>query len=70
MKDITCPDCGRFLFKQAGTVVLEALTCPNSACKAKMNIKIISADQVADMRHKFVTPEKPSRLKGKDVEVS
>lgn len=68
MKDITCKHCNRFLFKQAGTVVIEGLICPNSSCKAKLNFKIISADTSKDIRHKFVTPE--TKPKNKEVTIS
>lgn len=71
MIDVNCPHCDRYLFKQAGTVVLEGLICPNSDCKAKLNIKIISADHTADIKHKFVTPERgPKTIKEKVTEVS
>lgn len=71
MTDITCPHCKRYLFKQAGTVVIESLICPNTDCKAMLNFKIISADQVADIKHKFANPERPPKnLKDKAVEVS
>lgn len=66
MNNITCRHCGRFLFEQAGTVVIEKLTCPG--CKAKLNFKIIQADIVKDLTHKFVNPEQPP--KKKEVEVS
>lgn len=68
MNDISCKFCGRYLFKQAGTVVIEGLICPNSECKAKLNFKIIQADQVKDLTHKFVNPEREP--KKKQVEVS
>lgn len=68
MNDINCKHCGRYLFKQAGTVVIEGLICPNSSCKAKLNFKIIEADHVRNITHKFVNPESPP--KNKEVEVS
>jgi phage FluMu protein Com len=67
MKDINCKFCGRYLFKQAGTVVIEEVPCPG--CKAKLNFKLISADQTADITHKFIHLEQPPKAK-KQVEVS
>jgi phage FluMu protein Com len=66
MKDISCKHCGRFLFTQAGTVVMEKMTCPG--CKAKLNFKMIEADDTLNYTHKFVHPEQPP--KKKQVEVS
>lgn len=63
MNDITCKFCGRYLFKQAGTVVIEGLICPNSSCKAKLNFKMIQADTTKDITHKFATPETPPKNK-------
>lgn len=63
MRDINCKHCGRYLFKQAGTVVIEGLICPNSDCKAKLNFKIVMADQTKDITHKFVSPERPPKTK-------
>lgn len=72
MQDITCKYCKRYLFKQAGTVVIEGLICPNSDCKAKLNFKIIQADNVKDITHKFVNPEREpkSKLEGKNPEIT
>jgi phage FluMu protein Com len=66
-KDINCKHCNRFLFEQAGTVVIEKMTCPS--CKAKMNFKLINANTAKDYTHKFVNPEQPPK-KTKEVEVS
>ncbi len=66
--DITCKHCGRFLFKQVGSVVIEGLICPNSSCKAKMNFKIVTGDRAKDVSHKFATPE--TLPKKKEAEVS
>lgn len=66
MKDITCKHCDRFLFVQAGTVVIEKFTCPG--CKAKLNFKIVQADSTKDYTHKFINDERPP--KKKEVEVS
>jgi phage FluMu protein Com len=61
--DIKCKFCGRFLFKQMGTVVIEGLKCPNNDCKAKLNFKIINADIEKDIRHKFINDEQPPKAK-------
>lgn len=67
MEDVDCKHCGRFLFKRAGTVVIEGLICPNSACKAKLNFKIIEADHVKNLTHKFVNAESPPKSKAPEV---
>lgn len=67
MKDITCKHCNRFLFVQAGTVVIEKMICPNSDCKATLNFKIINGDVTKDIRHKFVNPERPPKKKAVEV---
>jgi uncharacterized Zn finger protein (UPF0148 family) len=61
--DIVCKHCGRYLFKQVGTVVIEGIICPNSSCKAKMNFKIIQSDQTKDITHKFAQLEQPPKEK-------
>lgn len=66
--DINCKHCGRYLFRQVGTVLIEGLICPNSSCKAKLNFKIVTADRVKDVTHKFTTPE--TEPKKKEIEVS
>lgn len=70
MNDILCKFCDRYLFKQAGTVVIEGLICPNSSCKARLNFKIINADITKDIVHKFATPEQPPKQKDVKPEVS
>ncbi len=54
---VNCKHCGRYLFKQVGTVVIEDLICPNSECKAHLNIKIIARDEQNNVRAKFTAPE-------------
>ncbi len=65
--DITCKHCGRYLFKQAGTVVIEGLICPNSSCKAKLNFKIVTADRAKDVKHVFTSSETPPKSKEPEV---
>lgn len=61
MNDVKCKHCQRFLFVQAGTVIIEKMTCPG--CKAKLNFKIINGDKMKDIRHKFVNPETEPKKK-------
>lgn len=61
--DINCKHCGRYLFKQVGTVVIEGIICPNSACKARLNFKIVTADRAKDIRHEFTTKETEPKKK-------
>lgn len=58
---VECKHCGRFLFKAAGTVVIEGLICPNTGCKAALNFKIVNSDPAQDIKYKFVDPERPPR---------
>lgn len=67
MQTISCEHCGRYLFKQAGTVVIEEMICPNNACKARLNFKIVEADHIKDIRYKFVTPAQPPKKKVLEV---
>lgn len=67
IKELKCKDCGRHLGKAMGTIIAE-LNCPNSACRATTQFKIINGDIVSDLRFKFVDPPKPP--KKKEVEVS
>lgn len=62
-KEISCKFCGRYLFKQAGTVVVEGIICPNSQCKARLNFKLIQADDSKNYSRKFVEPEQPPKQK-------
>lgn len=66
-KEIHCKHCDRFLFEQAGTVVIEKMTCPG--CKAKLNFKLLKADNSKDYSHKFINEEVPPKAK-KEIEVS
>lgn len=61
--DVNCKHCGRYLFKQVGTVVIEGLICGNSACKARLNFKFINSDPMSDMKYKFVNPEQAPKEK-------
>lgn len=65
--DITCKHCDRYLFKAAGTVIIEELPCPNSKCKAKLNFKIVSNDINKDIRHSFQHQEQPPKVQQKET---
>lgn len=67
LKKLDCKDCGRHLGEAYGTIIAE-LKCPNSACKATTQFKIINGDTVSDIRFKFIDP--PKAPKKKEVEVS
>lgn len=41
---VYCKHCKRFLFETAGTTLIQGLICPNSKCKARLNIKVITND--------------------------
>lgn len=60
---VTCKHCGRYLFKAKGTTIIEQFPCPNSKCRAKLNIKIIDMDSTDEQRrYKFTTAELPPKL--------
>ena len=62
---IHCRFCDRYLFTQAGSVVIEDMVCSNSSCKAHLNFKLVVSDQTQDLRHKFVNKEKQPKKKAK-----
>lgn len=41
---VYCKHCKRFLFETVGTTLIQGLICPNSKCKARLNIKVITND--------------------------
>lgn len=60
--EVNCKHCGRYLFTASGTVIVEQLPCPNSKCRAKLNIKIVSNDATHDdLRYRFKTEEQPPK---------
>lgn len=62
--EVKCKHCSRFLFKAVGTTIVSNLPCPNSSCRAKLNIKVINYDSSEEERHhKFATPETPPKTK-------
>lgn len=55
---IRCKHCKRYLFESAGTVVIQGFICPNSDCKARLNLKIVNQNtSIADIKAKFMTQE-------------
>lgn len=60
--EVKCKHCGRYLFTAKGVVILEQFPCPNTKCKAKLNIKIVTLDSTDDQtRYKFSTLETPPK---------
>lgn len=60
---VTCKHCGRYLFNAVKSMVVEGVVCPNSKCKAKLNIKVLF---LSDTSHElegysFTEPEQPPR---------
>lgn len=59
---VDCKYCGRYLFNACGTTIIEQLPCPNTKCKAKLNIKIVTSDSTpAQLNYKFTTQESPGK---------
>lgn len=47
-----------------GTTIIENLICPNSKCKAHLNIKVITPKSTIDeINYKFVSNEIPPKEK-------
>lgn len=56
--EVNCRHCDRYLFTAKGTTIIEQLPCPNSKCRAKMNIKIVNSNStMAEINYKFETTE-------------
>ena len=61
---VHCKYCGRYLLEAKGTAIIENLICPNSKCKAHLNIKVITPKSTTDeINYKFVSPEIPPKEK-------
>lgn len=61
---VCCKYCGRYLLEAKGTVIIENLICPNSKCKAHLNIKVITPKSTIDeINYKFVSNEIPPKEK-------
>lgn len=66
---VNCKHCDRYLFDAITSVAIQGLICPNSKCKARLNIKVVfTSDQshsVADVT--FTEKETPPRIAPKSV---
>lgn len=57
-----CKYCGRYIMDIEGTTIVENLICPNSKCKAHLNIKVVTPESSeADVKYKFKTIESPNK---------
>lgn len=55
---LTCKHCGRYLGDVEGTTIIEGLICPNSKCKARLNIKVVTPNSSEkDVRYTFKMEE-------------
>lgn len=62
--EVSCKHCDRYLFTAKGTTILEQMPCPNSKCKAKLNIKIVTSDSLEnEIKYKFTTEEQGPKEK-------
>jgi len=63
MIKINCKYCGRYLFEAVASTAIQGLICPNSKCKAKLNIKVLFATDCTDKIKQlvFTEDEKPPR---------
>lgn len=60
--EVTCKYCKRYLFTAKGTVIIEQLPCPNSKCRARLNIKIVTPNSSSgELRYKFESQEQPPK---------
>lgn len=56
--EVKCKHCDRYLFTAKGTVIAEQFPCPNSKCKAKLNLKIVHSGSTQDqVRYRFQSDE-------------
>ena len=59
-----CKHCGRYIMDIEGTTIIENLVCPNSKCKAHLNVKVITPQStVEEINYKFKTKELPPKKK-------
>ena len=59
---ICCKYCGRYLLDAKGTTIIENLICPNSKCKAHLNIKVITPKStIEEINYKFDSEEVPPK---------
>ena len=63
--DIRCKHCNRYLGTAVGTVIIEGMPCPNSKCRAKLNIKVVDSDSTAEqIAFRFASEEVGPKLSG------
>lgn len=56
--EVNCKHCDRYLFTAKGTTIIEQMPCPNSKCKAKLNIKIVTPSSThAELHYTFTSEE-------------
>ena len=61
---INCKYCGRYLMEADGTTIVKGVICTNTKCKAKLNIKVVTASSTEkEIRYKFDEPEVPPKAK-------
>lgn len=59
---LTCKYCGRYICEIEGTAILENLVCPNSKCKAHLNVKIVGSDSTPEqINYRFKCAEIPPK---------
>lgn len=62
---LTCKYCDRYICEVEGTAILENLVCPNSKCKAHLNVKIVTPDSTAEqINYRFKCREIPPKARG------
>lgn len=58
----TCKHCGRYIMDIKGTTIIENLVCPNSKCKAHLNVKVITPQSTTDeINYHFTQKEVPPK---------
>lgn len=59
-----CKYCGRYIMDIEGTTIIENLVCPNSKCKAHLNVKVVTPQStVEEINYKFKSKELPPKKK-------
>lgn len=59
-----CKYCGRYIMDIEGTTIIENLVCPNSKCKAHLNVKVITpSSTVEEINYRFKSKELPPKKK-------
>lgn len=57
-----CKHCGRYIMDIKGTTIIENLVCPNSKCKAHLNVKAITPSSTTDeINYHFTQKEVPPK---------